>query len=359
MLWGRGQPVGRVIRAVAVGLGVAAALLVAAPSLAASGGLHTLAVPGVQSSIRCLSARLCVVGGFDVGRPHGAVFGQIRNRSHVHLNLVAGSEGVFDLSCPNASGCVALALGSGTLAPIFVTTNRLGVPVKRMTAKLAPSVTGQRLSCTSLTSCVVAGTDARHSTYQVGTWDGRKVVLHTVPMPSGTSGGSLVDAVTCVGPTCQVVGYVGTPTSDDGIIITTSHGRPVAFHRVPNHPLFALSCTSATDCVAAASDPTSVNGDGTIVTLHRGAPTGVTDVAAPTVLAGIACRGRVCEVVGQHWTAAGLRFVGALYRFSAGDVSGPQLVRTTREFVGVSLLPGGGFATIGIAGTNSSLFANG
>jgi hypothetical protein len=330
------------------------ALLVAVPGLAA-GGSHRLSVPGRHSRVACLSPRLCVIGGFDVGQPHGAVLGQVRAGAHVHLSAIPGAQSVLDISCPSSAGCVAIAWSSGVFR--FVTTNAAGVPVKVVKFKPAPGVGVQRLACVTVANCVVAGTDLQHSLYEVGTWDGRKVALHGIPLAVGTTGDPVIQDIACAGGRCQVVGYVGQPDTEGGLVITaTSLGIPVAVHLIPKFPLFAVSCMSASRCLAVSDNAASGAGGRAIVTLNRGAADGFTRVGGITNLDAIACSATVCELAGQTYASPGRGFVGSLFRLAGGHASGPELVRGTPDVLGVGVLPGGGFATIGVSGANTSLF---
>jgi hypothetical protein len=116
------------------------------------------------------------------------------------------------------------------------------------------------VSCTAVTHCMAVGyrSDfARHVNLPVGAvWDGTRWTAQHVPLPADVSGGGSVGAISCVSATACVA--VGSDTNDtakvplaevwNGTKWTVS--RPRAPKASSNSALSGVSCTAATSCIA-------------------------------------------------------------------------------------------------------------
>jgi hypothetical protein len=325
-----------------VGVLVCGALAFAGTPAQAS-ALNEVRVSGVQTDVSCLSSKLCVLAGCD---NHGVgdlipLLGGVPGR----LSTVAGTQGIYGVSCPSASGCVALGRTSNDIGAMLISINGSGLLTKTVSVKVPSGVTLDRIACTGVHSCEVAGTDIFVShAVEVGSWNGHTLSLHRVGAPAGSTD-TVVEGVSCSGTACEVVGYAEKVAVVKGLIVTISHGKPTGLHVVPGDSLYGVSCTSATLCYASGFNQSG----GLILTVKRGVASAPAHVASD--LSGIACRGTACTAVGEQLpppptTAA---FYGSLVTVSSGKVIASQLVPASGGYNSVAAARGGFFAAVGSA----------
>jgi hypothetical protein len=92
-----------------VGSAIALAPWAAQASLSAPAApkLTNKPVPGIQVLVSCLSTHLCVLGG-NSEKGIGDIVA-VRNGVPASLQTVRHTQSMYSVSCPSASGCVALA----------------------------------------------------------------------------------------------------------------------------------------------------------------------------------------------------------------------------------------------------------
>jgi hypothetical protein len=290
-------------------------ILTAAPAGASGWRLTSHPVAGDEQAAGCLTPTLCVVTGLLSGGRGDAV--AVRRGVPGPVSTIA-SEGLLSVSCPGPAGCVALGQppdGDGVqLVRIGRAATITGTAVLAWPAQ-APAIA---ISCTSVTSCVVAGFDPATSPQSIviGAWNGRRLTVRRLARPAGTRAPD-IDGLSCAGASCVAVGSVERKNApSENLIVTISHGRPVGTRLMPGPvELEAVSCTSATRCYAAGYAPSGPNGGGAVVTLTGGVP-GPARLVTP-ILTGIACRGTACVAAGEL-PRPSLENYGALMPVTAG-----------------------------------------
>jgi hypothetical protein len=112
---------------------------------APAGAVKNEPVAGVQTAVSCLSASLCVLVGYNE-RSVGDVVA-VRAGVPGHVSTVAQLSGIFSVSCPAKSGCVALGDQAGVGAR-FVDVNSTGVVSSTKLVAVPAGVTLTRIACT-------------------------------------------------------------------------------------------------------------------------------------------------------------------------------------------------------------------
>jgi hypothetical protein len=149
-------------------------------------------VAGAQSTVACLTATLCVLGGSTNRRAGDLVSFHRggRHRSHV----LSGLRSVLDVSCPSGAGCVALGypddvgffgLHSAGVAATLTEVDRSGAPTRTVPLQLPADVTFGRLACTPLANCELAGLNdlTRPVKIVLGHWNGRRLTCMRSTLP--------------------------------------------------------------------------------------------------------------------------------------------------------------------------------
>lgn len=311
------------------------------PAHAGTVAVSIRGVNGTQTEVSCLSTKLCVLVGYNSFGTGDVV--AVRNGTPGHRSTVRKTSRLYDVSCPNSSGCVALADSSSGTGAEFVNITHNGVvnSTRLVTDPAGDTIT--EISCTKLTSCEVAGTNLFSTPWKIvaGTWNGRKLSLHTVSSPKGTSSTSIL-ALSCDGGNCDVVGYSTSGAKDIGLSLVaagTKLGKP---HTANGDALYGVSCVSKSTCYGSGFDAKG----GIVVTLKNGA------IGSPqptsSDLFGIACGGSKCTAAGQMIAPenSGDNFWGTLVSVSAGKVTGTAVVKPSMSLNGVARL-GTFFSAIG------------
>jgi hypothetical protein len=320
---------------------VAAALLSISPTIASAATFTNHAVAGIQYRASCLTAQVCVVAGYSE-RSIGDVVA-VRNGVPGHVSIVAVTQGIDDVSCPNATGCIALERTGNDVGTGFVSINSAGVVTHAVKVATPAGVTLGRISCTSLKNCEVAGSDFFTSppAIEVGTWNGTKLVLHRVStVPKATA--TIVEGLKCVGATCLVVGYVNHGSSNVGFALSVVGGTKFKLRTVGNDSLYGVSCATQVRCFAVGFNAAG----GVIVSLTGGAAT--SSVSTKPDLYGIACVGFACTAVGEELPPPPSTDAdwGAVLSVIGGSVTSTQLVPQSLGYEGVARV-GGVFTAVG------------
>ena len=173
------------------------------------------------------------------------------------------------VSCAAAGSCAAVGgyNDAGSVFQSLLATSIGGVWTTAET--VVPNGSGsepylQSVSCGAVGSCVAVGgytklnpyTVPLIETYSGGTWTSSDLAL---PADAVDPAQGYLDAVSCASATaCVAVGYYFTATSQAGLIATlsgttwttTAAPLPSGGNSSTSNPLFSVSCTAATACVA-------------------------------------------------------------------------------------------------------------
>jgi hypothetical protein len=307
---------------------------------APAGAVKNEPVAGVQTAVSCLSASLCVLVGYNE-RSVGDVVA-VRAGVPGHVSTVAQLSGIFSVSCPAKSGCVALGDQAGVGAR-FVDVNSTGVVSSTKLVAVPAGVTLTRIACTKLTACEVTGTDifVTPEAIELGSWNGSSLKLHRVSSPKGISDAA-VEGISCFGGGCDAVGYFDKGATVTGFVLTTTDGKPGRLQSVPGDSLYGVSCVSATRCYSAGYTETG----GLVLTLNGGKASAPQHVKPD--LMSIGCSGTSCTAAGEQLPppSSPNAFWGALVDVSAGKVTSTQSVAPSGGFSGVAR-SGAFFAAVG------------
>jgi hypothetical protein len=331
-----------VARAALISLCTVLGLAVTAPSAQAL-ALNTHLVPGFQSGVSCISTTLCVVTGYNKAGVGDVV--DIKNGVPVASFAVPGAKSVYSVSCPAGAGCVALGVTTNDVSPVFVRVSVSGAVAATRTVTVPPGVSLPRISCVSLGSCEVAGTDIFTSPVELemGHWDGTTLTLEHVPVPRGSSA-SAIEALSCSGTSCLAVGSGFARSNSLGLLLQTSGGAP-SVRTVANASIYGVSCTTSSLCYGAGF--TRVGG--LVMTITDGAPSSVVPVKTGDLMA-VACRAASCFAVGEKLAPPGAQtkanFYGVLVGLSNGRVGTSEQVASSGGFINVAQY-GGAYAAIG------------
>lgn len=296
---------------------------------------HTIA--GSQNEVGCLTHTQCVLVGNNVKGVGDVV--DVDNGVQTHAYTIKGSQGIFSISCPSSSGCVALGENT-SVQPLFIAISKSGKPSTPAHPKVAIGTELDRIACVSVTSCVVAGYEAVTTPQEilVGTWSNGKLKLSHVDASKGTA---VLDigAVSCVATSCVVAGYAVDGIKTTGLLLSVNHGKPGKPETVPGILVQGVSCTTTTRCYAAGG----VNAVGRILTLEEGKVI-ATSTTAPLVAA-IACGGTACTAVGQENAPSGAPpndfFYGAVVSIAAGKPTSAVGIEASSRFYAVAHVSGG------------------
>jgi hypothetical protein len=306
---------------------------------------------GIQTRIGCLTARICVLVGTgtagtgDVIDVHGGRPGAITS--------IAGTRGMYDISCPDTSGCVALARVSDDQGTMLVPINAAGVPQRPISLALPIGVTLSRLSCISARTCELVGVDAflEPNVLELGSWNGRALSLHAVVLPPAARGITTVGGVSCFGIVCTAVGYSQVPDGwHDGVVLRTVRGRPSPMRVLSGDSLNGVGCLSAALCYAGGFTIHR----GVLVALDAGRPGATTGADAD--LMAVSCHAGGCFAVGAQAAPAGslLPFEGVVLKLVSGSVDGASVISGSTGFSAVAALGPGSYAALGTTAIRGS-----
>jgi hypothetical protein len=162
------------------------------------------------------------------------------------------------VSCPNATDCIALAVGTGGTGEDGYTSfaeDWNGTSWTAASIVDPQDVILESVSCSSATACTAVGSQYESGTPVAERWNGTKWTVQTPPAPPDSAG---LDSVSC--PTATTCVAVGGETGDVPIAETWSAGTwtlsyPAPPSGTPESGLTSVSCMSAASCVALSSGP--------------------------------------------------------------------------------------------------------
>jgi hypothetical protein len=304
------------------------------PAQAAPAGasLTTKAVKGFQYETSCLSKKLCVLAGYNSFGTGDVV--AVRNGTPGKVSVVHHTSRLYTVSCPNASGCVALADTSSGVGAEFVNINSSGVVTSTKTVSDAAGDTITEISCSKLTSCEVAGTNVFTTPWKIvaGTWNGKSLSLRTVPGPKNTTTTSVL-GLSCAGGNCDVVGYSTAGAKIIGLSLVASGTRLGKLHTANGDSFYAVSCVSKSTCYAAGF---LAQGTGLVVTVKDGAAGSLSKAGGE--LFGISCSGSACTAAGQMVAPVNSGYIswGIVVSVASGMVKTTTIVKPAFSLNGIS-----------------------
>ena len=296
-------------------IGVIVLLALLGPAGARAAGPLTWSAPrnvefasrGTPTAVACAAGDLCVVGD-DAGyvlsttEPTGGAQAWAGAAIDVHAGT---HHAITGLACPSTTLCVAVDDAGGVLT----TSDPTGPASAWARAKVDTSSAFTAVSCASVTDCVAV--DKAGDAWSSATPAGGAAAWSSANIDDG---GSLT-AVSC--PTdafCAAADHAGN------VLIDAAQSPTWTVTNLTSHVLNAVSCASATLCVAggvktgaiSSSAPTSgAPAWHTLgITGNRGGPDTVSSVgcsAPSTCLAGVQDGGyyETDDPIGGSWTAAG------------------------------------------------------
>ena len=297
---------------------------------------HSLS--GQETAVSCLTASRCVAAGSRGGR---AVLLTLTNGAQSHAAVLSGSLVLGSVSCPSRSGCWAIGRPDRGAGAYLVKISSTGRPAVERTLAVPAGTTLGVISCASMTSCQVAGTNnrLRPAAIETGTWNGTRLHLYRVPVAGSTQ--VSMTGISCWHSDCAAVGSALARTAPSDLILITSGGKPGTLNANSGYALTSISCVSATTCYAA--------GAAVLVTVTSGVP------AEPQAVTGgwngnaIECTGSDCEAAGGE--VLGPAYADVLVSLTGGTASSPVIVQVGQGYSGIAARSSNGFIAIG-AGSN-------
>jgi hypothetical protein len=228
----------------------------------------------------------------------------------------AGALGdfLFAVACPSSSDCTALGYAHGSGTPLTMAQRWNGA---RWLLQPTPNPTGAAesafggIACPARSTCFAAGSGANAAL--VERWNGTAWRIQPVPTLSGAA----LSAVSCSSPSaCIAVGL-----SASGNLAERWNGTRWAIQPIPTPAgahgsgLLGISCTSATNCLAAGAYNTTSSQDGPVLPLTERwngsrwtiLPTPNPAGAVQTFLGGVSCTSpSACTATGEQHSASGV-----------------------------------------------------
>jgi hypothetical protein len=300
-------------------------------------------VAGDETSVSCLTASLCVAVGSESAHSRGTVV-TLTNGVQSHAVVLRHSSVIDSVSCLK-SGCWAAGRAVHGTGIYLVKISSAGRPVAERTVPVSGTNLGP-ISCTSMTSCEIAGADnrIRPAAIEVGDWNGRKLQLHRITVKGSKR--MTMPGISCWHSDCEAVGSALVGAVRAGLILIIARGKPARLNADSGYPyLDSVSCVSARTCYAAGG-----GGGASVETVTRGVVTHSQGSAAGPVSA-VECTASACEAAGtlllpQYSTQDGL-----LQSLSDGTWGAPTDDGASYVFTDVAARGDSGFIAVGTGAT--------
>ncbi|HYA44810.1 MAG TPA: Ig-like domain-containing protein [Acidimicrobiales bacterium] len=320
------------------------------------------------ASVSCASARSCVAVGDDSGSPGGADHPLIETMASGSWKLTpssseVGGASLDGVSCPSATSCVAVgSYVEGTTSQALVETMVGGSwEVTPSPDRGSGSNQLSGVSCPSPVSCVAVGW------YQAEVGAARQTLIETLTngslaalgsSPNRSAGDNELNAVSCSSAaSCVAAGDYNGGGQVRVLVASLADGAWSATTSSPDYgteanDLLAVSCPSASSCVAAGhydSGPTVL---GLIETMTAGTWT----LTSPYVfvphaqLNGVSCvTSGTCVAVGDYYGAKGnlLTLVETPASGSWAVVPSPNSSSSENHLEGISCPAAGSCVAVG------------
>ena len=298
---------------------------------------HSLS--GHETAVSCLTASRCVAVGSQ-GR-HAVVVTLI-NGAQSHAAVLGGSPVLDSVSC-RESGCWAIGRPGRSAGVYLVKISSAGRPAAERTIAVPAGTSLGAISCSSLTSCQVAGNNNRThpAAVETGTWNGTRLHLYRVRVAGRTQ--VSVASISCWHSDCEAVGSAVAGTVQSDLIVTTSGGKPRTLNANSGYALSSISCISAMTCYAA--------GAAVLVTVTGSVPADPQAVTGGWNGSAIECTGSDCEAAGGE--VFGSAYADVLVSLSDGTAGSPVIVQVGQGYSGIATRGSSGFIAIGAQSSGS------
>lgn len=344
----------RVLVPIAVAVTLAATCLGGLSAGAAGGAPVSHKIGGIDGVVGCMTSTVCVVGGYNAH--------SVGNLITVHAGVptrivdVPKTQGVYQISCPDAAGCVAMLRTSTDIGVRFATLTASGAIKKDVLVSLPNGVVLDELACSTTADCVVAGTDVfkTPAPYEIGTWAAGRLTLHAVKVPATTTD-TILNNIACFHTICDAIGYVQHSSISTGVSIRVANGDAFSLHTLGTTLPYGVSCISVVVCYVDGFDQTG----GVVVTLHSGAK--FASASTAPYLYGIACAKTSCTAIGKQLAPSGSKqfYWGDVIPVLAGTPGTAATVTQTEGLESVARV-GGDYTAIGLwQGAGSDAVTNG
>jgi len=315
---------------------------------------------GHETSVSCLSTSLCVAVG---SRHYHGVVVTLANGAQSHAAVLHGSSVIDSVSC-RKSGCWAIGHPEHGAGAYLVKISSAGRPVAEQIVPVPAGTSLGPISCSSMTSCEIAGADnhIKPAAIETGAWTGTRLHLHRVALTTGCRvpdhkshtgcWQAVMGGISCWHADCEAVGYARVgPWTKNNLILPIKGGRPGTLYDADNgYFITRVSCVSAATCYAS--------GGAKLYTVTNGVPADQQTVPPtqqdPPSWAGIECTGTVCQAAGQEFLYSAQAWVGVLVSLSDGTAGPPSIVTDSRGFTGIATRAGTGFIAIGAGSTTGT-----
>jgi hypothetical protein len=292
------------------------------------------ALPNISSldAVSCISPTSCVAVGDDTDVSD--VVGQILIESWngsvwriVPSPSPGGTGGYGDLYgvfCTSSTDCVAVGSygdGSPVQETLIESWNGSVWTVVSSPDPGSGSNVLDGVTCVSSTNCVAVGFDADASGVDdslVESWNGSVWTVTSSPSPD--SAANILDGVTCTGASnCVAVGFEVAASGVSDTLIETWNGSVWTVTPSPSPgsgdiELYAVSCTTASACVATGCDTNASGVQQTLVESWNGSAWSVTSSPSPgtvaNFLSGVFCTSATsCVAVGLYADRRGVTLI--------------------------------------------------
>jgi hypothetical protein len=264
--------------------------------------------PSYLFAVSCASANACEGVGYDengAGTARVVVDGWNGTRWTVQPAPGSAALGsLFGVSCPLRSDCIAVGVANSG-APLAERWNgsqwSLSSPARPAGLK---NVTLGDVSCTSATQCMTIGfTVDKAETFATLSeiWNGRTWTIEPTPAPAGGTQAAL-DALSCASATsCLAVGNDYRTGLQSHDLAESWNGTTWSIVQSPGRgSINSVSCPSAGPCTVVASGPLAETWNGVTWTSDALPSLAGTSQSG---LAGVSCRaGGRCTAVGSYWS---------------------------------------------------------
>jgi hypothetical protein len=293
---------------------------------------HSLS--GHETAVSCLTWSRCVAVGSQGG--HGTVVA-MADSGQSHFAVLDGAAVMDSVSCPSTSGCWAIGYPGRGAGAYLVKIGSTGRPAAERTLPVPAGTILGPISCASMTSCEIAGTDNRlhPAAIEIGTWNGAKLHLRRISVKGSTQ--VSIAGISCWHSDCEAVGSALVGSAGTDLIVTTKGGKPGILNANSGYALSGISCINATACYAA--------GAAVLVTVTGGAAADPQAVTGGWNGSAIECAGRDCEAAGGE--VFGSAYADVLVSLSDGTGGSPVVVQTGQGFSGIAARGSSGFVAIG------------
>ena len=321
---------------------LSAGLSLFAATPAQANAATAVSIPGRMYSVGCMSASSCVTAGFSSGQGPPTEIDIVHGRTVVRTVRPKGtsSGNLTDVTCPSRAECIVVAPGAPGRTDIVTVSSAAAVTIRTVTA--AAGTTYDSISCLSARSCELSGWSTDNSPIVVASWNGRRITAtHFISIPNGASMGNYVPSVSCSSAWCEVTDSLLPPdaqNNDQEPFLTVLHdGMPVSAHFLPGYRYVGVSCSTATTCWALLdSDTPSGYAATSFLAPVMGGAFGMLH-PIPSASSEFTCVGNRCLVATGTTIAT----------YASGRVAGSTMVPGVQSLLGLTAIPGLGYAAVG------------